>query len=730
MKRIKSEKKDHRKILFFICGFIMLIPSVLVPLLLKLHTRVQYSSIYSDYTIGQIAETNVYAKESIDLIDKDATAEKIAETRRAVKPVFTYSMTTTRQLLGTADKIREAVASRDRETLALMLGEDMATRLLSLPLSRVQILSVVYDILNDILEKGYFVQHELEEVIESGYSAITLSNRFDEASGSFDTEIDLNGTDFLVEANIRNFVSTRLYSGVSGLTAQEAFLLEDLIYEVVDCNVFYDSVMTEQRRQAAAASVDSVVVSVKKGQLLIEADRVVNSDQVELLQMLSTQSNNFSIPETIGHLIFEIAIIGICLWVFDVFLGKNNLHYHAYLFLLTTGYVLSLIATYFLTLSASTLNLEFGDSFLPVFFLPLFMTEITGKKRLGFVASFMISAFMSMLPTTSIMTFFFCVICGSSSVFFVRFFNKRLDMVYQWFFSTIACSSITLLFMFITQTSFNMVFTVLLGTLINVATAYIAMAALVPLSEKLFNLPTIFRLYELAYGESPILARLSQAAPGTYSHSMAVADLAEVGARAIGANPLLARVGGLYHDIGKIEHPEYFVENQGGGANKHDEISPSLSVAIIKSHVKIGAERGREAGLPLEIVKTIANHHGNDIIQYFYHEAMKLQAASSDESRETVKASDYSYNAEIPDFRECGIVMLADSIEAASRTVTPNASKYAKLIDSIFMGKIERGQLDNSGLTLNDIKTLSETFVKALVARNHSRIEYPDDDDK
>ena len=127
-------------------------------------------------------------------------------------------------------------------------------------------------------------------------------------------------------------------------------------------------------------------------------------------------------------------------------------------------------------------------------------------------------------------------------------------------------------------------------------------------------------------------------------------------------------------------------------------------------------------------MKIIQSHHGNDIIAYFYNEALKFQAASSDDKGETVKASDFSYNAEIPDFRECGIVMLADTIEAASRTVTPNASKYAKIIDSLFIGKIERGQLDNSNLTMNDIKALSEAFVKTLVARNHSRIEYPDED--
>ncbi len=728
MKRTKTEKRDNRRILFVICGLIMLIPSVLVPLLLKLHTRVQYSSIYSAYTIGQIAENDVYAKESIDVIDKDATAQRIEEARRAVKPIFSYSSTTTRKLLGTADIVREAVASKDRETLVGLLGEDLAARLLTL--QRVYLISAVYDIMSEILEAGYFVQHELEDVYSDGYTVITLGNRYDESTGSFDREIYLDSGDYLVDSNIIEFINSRLYTGVSGLTAQEALLLEDLIYTLVDSNVFYDAMMTEQRRDTAAANVDSVVVSVRKGQLLIEADHVVNSEQVELLRMLSTQSNNFSVPETIGHAVFEFAIITICLWVFSIFLGRKNNHYGAYLFFLTAGYVATLVATYFLSLFASTLNLEFGDSFLPVFFLPLFMTEITGKKRMGFVSSFLISSFMAILPTTSVMTFFFCVICGSSSVFFVRFFNRRLDVVYQWFFSAMVSSAITLLFMFITMTSFNIVFTVFLGTLINVTVAYVVMSAFLPLAEKLFNLPTVFRLYELAYGESPLLAKLSQAAPGTYSHSIAVADLAEVGARAIGANALLARVGGLYHDIGKIEHPEYFVENQSGGVNKHDDISPSLSVAIIKSHVKIGAEKGREAGLPIEIVKTIANHHGNDIIQYFYHEAMKLQAASSDDRGETVKASDYSYNAEIPDFRECGIVMLADSIEAASRTVTPNASKYAKLIESIFMGKIERGQLDNSGLTMNDIKTLSETFVKVLVARNHSRIEYPDDDDK
>ena len=727
MKKTKAVKKDNRRLVFILCTLVMLIPAVLVPMLLKLHTQVQYSSIYEDYAVGQIAEKNVYAKSSIDLIDKTATEERIAEARRSVNPVFTYSYAKSMETLRKADLIREAVAVFDYEKLVELLGETLGSRIMGL--ERIYILSASYDILSDILEIGYYDQHEIDDVLKDGYETITLSNRYMGEERTFNSEVNPKEDFIITDSNIREYLVTRLSDILGSMTSKEAVLLEDLIFEVLQPNVYYDSAMTEQRRSAAADAVDKVVISVRKGELLIEADRVVNHEQVELLRMLSTQSNNFSLMETIGHILFDFVIISTGLYVLEIFLGKKDLHFTQHMILISAGFVISISATYFLQLLASRLNLEFGDSFLPVFFMPLFMTEITGKKRIGIVSSFIISAVMATLPTASLMTFFFCMACGSSSVFLVRFFNRRLDMVYQWFFSSIISSGITILFMLINQASFSMIFTVLLGTLINVAMAFVMLAVAVPVAEKIFNLPTIFRLYELAYGESPLLTRLSQAAPGTYSHSMAVADLSEVGARAIGANALLARVGALYHDIGKIEHPEYFVENQ-SGANKHDEISPSLSVAVIKSHVKVGADKGKEAGLPIEIIKMIANHHGNDIIQYFYHEAMKLQAASSDDRGETVRAADFSYNAEIPDFRECGVVMLADSIEAASRTVTPNASKYAKLIDSIFMGKIERGQLDNSGLTLNDIKTLSDAFVKTLVARNHSRIEYPDDDDK
>lgn len=714
MKKSKTSSLNNKKTIYFICLAIMLFASVFLPYFLKVNTSVQYKTIYSGFEVGQIAERNVYAKASIDLIDKEATQKQKESARLSVLPVFSYSPLKTAQMVHDADLVRRSYSEQDLSSLVSLLGEDLSKQLMYI--SSPELLNYAYDLVCEISEKGIFNSQQLS------YARICVLD------GSTEYYVALASSQLLSENNLGSYISNRINALGIELTSSEALLLQNIVLSLAQPNVIYDSILTDQRRSSAEEAVDTVVIPVQKGQILIEVDHVVTHDQMKLLLLLIQQSNTTSVFEMLGHIIFDAIVLSIGLYVFSAFLGKDNLHYLEYHVLLLLAYLISLTAAYFLTLVASKLNLEFSDSFLPVFFLSLFMTEVSGYKRLGFVASFMLSCIMATLPTATTMTFFYCLISSFACVVFIRFFNRRVDMIYQWFFSCVTCTGISILFVLINEASFNAIFTIILGTLMNVSIAYILLAFLLPLVEKVFNLPTIFRLYELAYGQSPLLSRLSQAAPGTYSHCLVVADLAEAGARAIGANPLLARVGGLYHDIGKVEHPEYFIENQ-SGINKHDDISPSLSVAVIKSHVKVGADKGREAGLPIEIVKIISSHHGNDVIHYFYHEALKTQAASADNKGETVKASDYSYNAEIPDFRECAIVMLADSIEAASRTVTPNATKYSKLLESIFMGKIERGQLDNCNLTMNEVKALSDAFVKTLVARNHSRIEYPDDED-
>ena len=727
MKKNRIETtSDHIKTRI-LCLIIMILFSVALPVAVKTTTSLGYASISADYQVGEISDKNVYAKNSIDLIDTKKTEQLKEEASTNVLPIFTYSPTKSLKLVDKVDKVRNAIANNDLDTASSYIGSTLSQKLMELADS--EIFSISYDIVKDISDRGLFEAYEITQIKEEGYSKITLSNQITN-SGTVTYEQTLNlGTDIvLTTETVSSYISQVLLDLSDSIDSKQILLAEEFIFSVLEPNISYDEELTSRRREEARDSITPVIISITKGDVLIAENRVVTSDQMDILNMLAAQSGGLTPLEIAGWLVFDAVGIIAVFYVFGMLLGKKDLHFQEYHILFAIGFVISIITTYFLVLLSSRLDIEFTDSYLPVFFLPLFITMVTGHKRLGFVAVFMLGLVASTLPTATVMTFFYCIICGSACVLLIRFFNKRIDMIYQWFFSCIICSAVCILFFLIEGIPVANIFVSLIGVLFNVSIAYILLAVLMPLVERIFNLPTIFRLYELAYGTSPLLERLSQAAPGTYSHSRAVADLADAGARAIGANALLARVGGLYHDIGKIEHPEYFVENQ-SGVNKHDDISPSLSVAVIKSHVKVGADKAREAGLPLEVVKIVSDHHGNDVIQFFFHEALEAKAASQDGKGEEVKASDYSYNADIPDFPECAIVMLADSIEAASRTVTPNAGKFAKLIESIFMGKIERGQLDKCGLTMNDIKTLGDSFVKTLVARYHSRIEYPDDDE-
>jgi len=241
--------------------------------------------------------------------------------------------------------------------------------------------------------------------------------------------------------------------------------------------------------------------------------------------------------------------------------------------------------------------------------------------------------------------------------------------------------------------------------------------ALLPVLEQALNVPTRFRLMELSDLNAPILKRLLTVAPGTYSHSVTVAHLAESACREIGADALLARVGAYYHDIGKIEQPEYFVENQ-SGYNKHDELSPRLSATVIRSHVKLGAEKARALGLPEDVVSIVAQHHGNATIAWFLDQARKAEG--------DVDPDDFAYPGQPPSSREAAVVMLADSVEAATRTLKrPTMSRLEEFIREIVMDKVKQGQLDRCDLTFKDLDAIRDSFTRILAGHFHSRIEYP-----
>jgi len=243
--------------------------------------------------------------------------------------------------------------------------------------------------------------------------------------------------------------------------------------------------------------------------------------------------------------------------------------------------------------------------------------------------------------------------------------------------------------------------------------------------ERAFGVTTDLTLLELSDTNHPLLKELSLKAPGTFNHVLQVANLAEAAAAAIGANALLTRVGALYHDVGKMTKPEYFVENQRGGANPHDGLKPRMSALIIASHVKEGLELARKVRLPKEVEDFIPMHHGTTRIEYFYHRAV----AQRKEGDAEIQDSEFRYPGPKPSSKETSILMLADSVEAASRSmVSPNHKRLQALIESIVESRREDGQLDDTDLTFSDLNTIKETLLNVLMGVYHVRVKYPGDE--
>jgi hypothetical protein len=249
---------------------------------------------------------------------------------------------------------------------------------------------------------------------------------------------------------------------------------------------------------------------------------------------------------------------------------------------------------------------------------------------------------------------------------------------------------------------------------------------ILPVFEYLFKTVTNISLLELADFNQPLLRRMILEAPGTYHHSLIVGNLAEAACGAIGANALLARIGAYYHDIGKLSKPEYFSENQIPSFNKHDDLSPSMSKLVIMNHVKEGSELAEKYRLNPKLADFIRQHHGTSLVYYFYRRALeKFDAAKP------VDEEGFRYPGPKPDSKETAVVMLADSVEAASRTLKePTPANIEDLVYKIINNKFIDGQLDSCDLTLKDLEKISAEFIRILSGMYHSRINYPENNGK
>lgn len=268
---------------------------------------------------------------------------------------------------------------------------------------------------------------------------------------------------------------------------------------------------------------------------------------------------------------------------------------------------------------------------------------------------------------------------------------------------------------------------ILIMALSSVLTSYgvgFLVLGILPSIEKLFDITTGMTLAELRDPKRPLLRQLQQRAPGTYNHSLQVANIAEAAADAIEADGLLVYVGALYHDVGKINKPDYFVENQAGGYNRHDKLSPAMSLLVIIGHVKNGIELAREYGVPRQIQHFIESHHGTTLVEYFYH-AARAKAQITDQGP-SVQEVEYRYPGPKPRTKEAAILMLADAVESATRAMAePNPSRIESLVRKLSAHRLHDGQFDQCDLTFRELALIEDAIINRLLAIHHTRISYP-----
>ncbi len=505
------------------------------------------------------------------------------------------------------------------------------------------------------------------------------------------------------------------------LDENRAQLAIELYNKVIAPNFIYDEDRRQERIDEAISTISTTKGAMAQGQVIIRRGDIVSADIANTLESLN-QARAINASERERWLRFSggvILIIVVALVFFMyLYLYRRSISSHNGLFFLV--FLTMAIIT---SINAGLLYFDVANAFIiPVAIAPIILTIIF-DSRVGIIASVTIACLLGLTNGYDFEFTISTIAACSMGVFSVRDIKDRT----QFFFTTPGIVFITYV---ISMGAFSLSsmesWDVVLSNLMYIAISSVFILFTYPiilLFETLFGVTTDFTLLELGDTNQPLLKELMTKAPGTFHHSLQVANLSESAASAIGANSLLVRVGALYHDIGKMIKPEYFVENQASGVNEHNKLKPQMSAMVIKAHVSEGVKMAREYKLPNVLVKFIETHHGTSVIRYFF------KKAKEDENEKDVPQEEqFRYDGPLPGSKEEGILLLADGIEAASRAMkNPTYSKLENLVNRMVDDRVAEGQLSTCPLTFRDLQVIKESFLNILVGVYHSRIEYPDE---
>ena len=683
-----------------------------------------------DYRVGERAKREVRAPFDFVVEDREATKELTQRALSQVKPVFILN---TGWLSEASDKISTLFSElrlayenssprkdlkRFREVLAIDIPinqvktfrrykydpwvEDMVISLL-FKLGDYWILSPHTPLNTGLLRHGFVIKD------------VQLSKEFevDDISGVY----TMKDVDVLIKRNVARKVPYRMASLRRAITV--------LLSKMVRPNLFYDSKTTQILRAEAIKSISSVRRRVKKGDIIVkEGERITPSMLVEL-DVVKEKGVKSPVLFVLGFFLFSVvALFLIVLCWFRLYKGRAEplVSFRILLFTLVPFVGLMRLGGYVferLPWALPWLKGVFICSALPLAFPGIFIAFL-----FHFIPALVVTVgavvWLILMPEVPTFLAVELLLASVAGAYAMKKGGGERSLVKGVVMAALVLLLLVLGRSFSEGSSLDVAFmdvaTVPVSTLFSL---FLVLAA-VPLTEMLFGVVTDLGLLTYINLDHPLMQELLEEAPGTYNHSVDVATLAEAAAQAVDANPLLAKAGAYYHDIGKLKNPEYFIENVEGDS-RHDKLSPSMSRLILVSHVKDGVELARKYKLPKAIIDIIQQHHGTSLIYYFYHKAME----KTPKSRE-VEEGDFRYPGPKPSSKEAAIVMMADVVEAAARSLDdPSPTRIRHLVRDMITGIFLDGQLEGCELTLRDIYEVMEVLSKVLVGIYHRRIEYP-----
>lgn len=693
-----------------------------------------------DLEAGQVSQTDITAPRTMTFIDEERTSELRnraaenaprvyeedsiveSEINNKVKLLFTSIIEERETLL--ENKLKESETAVDQSDDSSEQGEEFEDSTVA-PASDEEI-SQRYDL-------SKLTEEDVSKIIENvnqdlsfelsedtlGFLVMLPEQELIELREKLNDLLSSELSQRILPAEISSSRSRLRQSAMElDISRDKRLAAAEIAEKTIEANMFLNTEATQRRRADAVSEVEAVERTVRQGEIIVRKGDVVTDTDIQILERLGLQRSGLNYYNITGRVLITFIIIfllGFYFYKYRKEIWEDNSKLLLIESLIFSVILLSKIFTFF--------NNPFVDYLIPTAMAAILLTVLIDSDT-ALIAVVFTSILAAPIYDMNFNIVLASLLAGLVGIYSTTKVKERGDIIR-------AGLNVSLLLAFLigglsllhqTQDWTYLVWAIG-GGITNGLLVGVLANGILPYLEDLFDMTSSVKLLELSNPSQPILKRMLVEAPGTYHHSIIVGNLAETAAEDIGADSLLARAATYYHDIGKLKRPYFFSENQFGGENPHDKTSPNLSALIIKSHVKDGVELAEEYGLPTKIIDIIKQHHGTNLISFFYQQAL------GENKHDDIEKNDFRYDGPKPQSREAAIIMLADITEAALRSKNFNKNNHDRIegvVRGLIKDKLIENQLDKSDLTLRDLDTIAKSFVKILTGIYHQRVEYPE----